>query len=165
MSLEISLKFLEICSKYVFVWVYGFFSGFQVVKKITSAKKCRRDTMILLFTSAITSAFAECRRELERLCHVLSFRFSFPFPQQLNKHTFAFIHARFHWLFYSRIGGPEDTPTQQLVFPQKVFILNPFKANGLFLANLNLFKVSNRNSRKRCDIYSELTIKTSERRH
>ena len=32
-----------------------------------SIKKCRRDTMILLFTSAITSAFAECRRELERL--------------------------------------------------------------------------------------------------
>ena len=32
-----------------------------------SAKKCRRDTMILLFTSAIASAFAECRRELERL--------------------------------------------------------------------------------------------------
>ena len=31
------------------------------------AKKCRRDTMILLFTSAIASAFAECRRELERL--------------------------------------------------------------------------------------------------
>ena len=29
--------------------------------------KCRRDTIILLFMSAITSAFAECRRELERL--------------------------------------------------------------------------------------------------
>ena len=40
---------------------------FQVTQKITSAKKCQRDTMILLFTSAITSAFAECRRELERL--------------------------------------------------------------------------------------------------
>ena len=38
-----------------------------MAEKITSAKKCRRDTMILLFTSAITSAFAECRRELERL--------------------------------------------------------------------------------------------------
>ena len=31
------------------------------------AKECQRDTMILLFTSAIMSAFAECRRELERL--------------------------------------------------------------------------------------------------
>ena len=38
-----------------------------MVEKITSAKKCRLDTMILLFTSAITSAFAECRRELESL--------------------------------------------------------------------------------------------------
>ena len=28
---------------------------------------CRHDTVILLFMSAITSAFAECRRELERL--------------------------------------------------------------------------------------------------
>ena len=35
-----------------------------------SAKKCQRDAVILLFTSAIASAFAECRRELERLkCH------------------------------------------------------------------------------------------------
>ena len=32
-----------------------------------SAKKCQRDSVILLFTSAITSAFAECRRKLERL--------------------------------------------------------------------------------------------------
>ena len=32
-----------------------------------SAKKCRRDAMILLFTSAIATAFAECLRELERL--------------------------------------------------------------------------------------------------
>ena len=38
-----------------------------MAEKITLAKKCRRDTVILLFMSAITSAFAECRRELERL--------------------------------------------------------------------------------------------------
>ena len=30
-------------------------------------KECQGDTLILLFTSAITSAFAECWRELERL--------------------------------------------------------------------------------------------------
>ena len=34
-----------------------------MAQKITSAKNCRRDARILLFTSA----FAECRRELERL--------------------------------------------------------------------------------------------------
>ena len=34
-----------------------------MAEKITSAKKCRRDTMIMLFTSA----FGKCRRELERL--------------------------------------------------------------------------------------------------
>ena len=32
-----------------------------------SAKKCQRDTMILLFVLVITPAFAECRHELERL--------------------------------------------------------------------------------------------------
>ena len=51
----------------IFVQFYWQFWTFEVAEKITSAKKCRRDTMILLFTSAITSAFAECRRELERL--------------------------------------------------------------------------------------------------
>ena len=39
-----------------------------MAEKIMSAKKCQRGTMILLFTSAIASAFGECRRELERLC-------------------------------------------------------------------------------------------------
>ena len=32
-------------------------------------------------------------------------------------------------------------------------------------ANIYLFKVNNRNSRKRCNICSKLTIKTPERRH
>ena len=31
------------------------------------AKKCQHDTMVLLFMLAITLAFVECRRELERL--------------------------------------------------------------------------------------------------
>ena len=33
----------------------------------TSAKKCRRDRLFSLFTSAITSAIAECRREFQGL--------------------------------------------------------------------------------------------------
>ena len=32
-------------------------------------------------------------------------------------------------------------------------------------ANVYLFKVNNRNTRKRCEIGSKLTIKISERRH
>ena len=32
-------------------------------------------------------------------------------------------------------------------------------------ANIYLFKVNNRNTRKRCDICSKLTIKTPEQRH
>ena len=31
--------------------------------------------------------------------------------------------------------------------------------------NICLFKVNNRNTRKRCEIYSKLTIKASERHH
>ena len=31
--------------------------------------------------------------------------------------------------------------------------------------NIYLFKINNRNARKRCEICSELTIKTPERRH
>ena len=34
-----------------------------------------------------------------------------------------------------------------------------------FPANIYLFKVNNRNTRKRCEICSKLTIKTPERRH
>ena len=51
----------------------GFFSGFILSfelfkwQKKSRRQKCWHDTMILLFTLAITSAFAECQRELERL--------------------------------------------------------------------------------------------------
>ena len=41
-----------------------------MAQKITLAKNCQRDTRILLFMLAITSAFAECWRELERLLSV-----------------------------------------------------------------------------------------------
>ena len=57
-----------------------------MAKKITSAKKCQRDTMILLFTSAITSAFAECQRELERL-HGLNKKFFKAVEVSWNKDT------------------------------------------------------------------------------
>ena len=33
-----------------------------------------------------------------------------------------------------------------------------------YLANIYLFKVNNRNTRKRCEMRSKLTIKTAERR-
>ena len=41
---------------------------------------------------------------------------------------------------------------------------NSFHAIDLFPANIYLFKVNNRNTRKTCEIYSKLTIKTSKRR-
>ena len=67
---------------------------FERAEKITSAKKCRRDTMIMLFTSAIMSAFAECRCELERLdivhdrhnfCHFGPFFALLPSNNQKNQ--------------------------------------------------------------------------------
>ena len=41
--------------------------------------------------------------------------------------------------------------------------LKLFKATSQFPANIYLFKVSNRNTRKRCEICSKLTIKMPER--
>ena len=38
-------------------------------------------------------------------------------------------------------------------------------AETFYLANIYLFKVNNRNSRKRCEICSKLTLKTTEWRH
>ena len=37
--------------------------------------------------------------------------------------------------------------------------------NNKHLANIYLFKIDNKNTRKRCEICSKLTIKTTERRH
>ena len=54
---------LQIKSKaYIFENILEFLSG--RINHIS--KKCRHDTIILLFTLAIASAFAECRCELER---------------------------------------------------------------------------------------------------
>ena len=40
MCLKLSLKFLEICCKYVLVWVYGFFSSFILIAlNFSSGKK------------------------------------------------------------------------------------------------------------------------------
>ena len=40
---------------------------------------------------------------------------------------------------------------------------NPVSAEQIIPANINLFKVNNRNTRKRCEICSKLTIKTRPR--
>ena len=55
---------------------------------------------------------------------------------------------------------------------QRVFLLAPtgdaaLNINGTAIhpANIYMFKVNNRNTRTRCEIYSKLTIKTPERRH
>ena len=51
------------------------------------------------------------------------------------------------------------------------FLLYFFKlsaGNGFYTsypANIRLFKFNNRNIRKKCEMYSKLTIKTPERRH
>ena len=72
--MKISLKFLEICGKHVLFGYKGFFSGFILIlldfwsgRKNHLGKKVPSDTMILLFTSAILLAFAQCQNELERL--------------------------------------------------------------------------------------------------
>ena len=42
----------------------------------------------------------------------------------------------------------------------KILVAKPLKH---FPANIFLFKVNNRNTRKKCEIFSKLTIKTPER--
>ena len=39
------------------------------------------------------------------------------------------------------------------------------KVHASHPGNIYLLKVNNRNTRKRCEIHSKLTIKTAERRH
>ena len=70
-----SLKYVVsiIClGKGIFLGFY--FDSFELLKwkkEIMLAKKYWRDTMILLFMSAITSGFVECCHELERLHWVM----------------------------------------------------------------------------------------------
>ena len=58
------------------------FWTFEVAEKITLAKKCQRDTMILLFTSAIRSLFAECWHGLEKLGYKRGYANLFPKENQ-----------------------------------------------------------------------------------
>ena len=52
------------------------------------------------------------------------------------------------------------------IVQKKCLISNKNVTSGKhFLADIYLFKVNNRSPRKRCEIYSKLTIKTPERRH
>ena len=45
-------------------------------------------------------------------------------------------------------------------------LLNIFAKTSYYIpSNIYLFKVNNRNTRKRCEICAKLTIKTQERRH
>ena len=106
--------------------IEGFFSGFilivlnfcEVAEKITLAKKCRHDTMILLFTLAITSAFAECWRELERLSDTPFFG-----QEVLLSTIWLWLSSLKQWLklvsaiFYRIfIFSPNDSPSKTEMF-------------------------------------------------
>ena len=66
-------------------------------------------------------------------------------------------------VFYHIETGHLFCPSYQLIG----FYMRETVVNGLTYspANICLFKISNRNTRKRCKICSKLTIKTPERRH
>ena len=90
-------------------------------------------------------------------------------------------------LLFSIFGGYRKEPTKKRIqFRQMFTFLHPLKIsenlrisvfrtyekerltqNGLLisLANIYRFKVNNRNTRKRWEMYSKLTIKTPERHH
>ena len=53
----------------------------------------------------------------------------------------------------------------KLIVPELVFIYSRSSDKNENPANVYLFKVNNKNTRKMCEICSKLTIKTTERRH
>ena len=57
-----------------------------------------------------------------------------------------------------------NTHFQIVIFSDKLLPWQHWRYELLFPANIYLYKVNNRNSRKRCEIFSKLTIKTPERR-
>ena len=81
----------------------------------------------------------------------------------LDKMTFNVFLVRsvteliFHWWAHLRV-------LFSCLSQLKKYIIKCIIANN-FPANIYLFKVNNRNSRKRCDICSTLIIKAPERRH
>ena len=66
---------------------------------------------------------------------------TFPFCRERGGFIFQF--------FVIREGAPQCLLRYEKAFPDKIYF----------------FKVKNRNTRKRCEICSNLTIKTPERRH
>ena len=63
----------------------------------------------------------------------------------------------FHWWAHLRVLFSRSSQLKKYIM--KCIIANNFPAN------IYLFKVNNRNTRKRCDICSTLTIKAPEQRH
>ena len=92
------------------------------------------------------------------------------FPQLLSLILIASVSA-----LISFIKDTESTlkyKQQQIracVYPSYLFLKYLKQRNTLdnkiYPTNIYLFKVSNKNTRKRCEICSKLTIKTPERRH
>ena len=61
-------------------------------------------------------------------------------------------------------GGREELPEKFRKFSKKVYQIMMMDIMSCYTAGNWLFKVNNRNTRTRCEIYSKLTIKTPERR-
>ena len=77
-------------------------------------------------------------------------------------------HSSRHFLKY--FSEASSSPIYHLIFPfifQGFFIITLYKRNAKSkqISSIYLLKVTNRNTRTRCEICSKLTIKTPERRH
>ena len=72
------------------------------------------------------------------------------------------LHLWAEWIYHSHIQNFD------LLMPQNLFQklgISHYISLCIFPANIYLLKGNNRNTRKRCEICSKLTIKTQERRH
>ena len=74
-------------------------------------------------------------------------------------HRCFFTFLKFHNWYQIAQSITYDNAYMKIMFFGNILTTIPFTAN------ISLFKVGNRKSRKRCEIYSKLTIKTPKRRH
>ena len=147
----------------------------------TSFRYFKEISTIQYFISTLHRYFITCFYEIKHIsilfilnqekCHII-------ISVRINhiRHWFftSFYHAKKHIIEAINIHVVGKNASERVHFfitlqARKFFSSSENKANPCFQwmsfpANIFLFKANNRNSRKRCDICSTLTIKTQERR-
>ena len=80
------------------------------------------------------------------------------------KHISYFFYSFYYWLWNGKFSEMVWLKYRNTEIEKKISVLRFWHCFIKSPANICLFKLSNRNSRKKCEIYSKFTIKTPERR-